>query len=784
MGASALEAPRTALRWLGDRSAASLAAIQGFLGLEFLAYAWHRPVSGGDAALAMAVGMIALAGVTLLVIRRASGHRLAVLLQVALILSWVAVAVVTASRYTPQGQVALGMSVLVLAVWAAYVLPFRAAMAQTFAMVLAYGLVLLLVDPPVDAFFAVFAGIVIVSLAVLVTRLRVVDARYRLLIDNAADIVFHTREGILVWISPSIADLLGWDPDELVGRPTAHLWHPDDRDAAVALRDAVYGGVAGEAVLRLRAKDGDYRWVDIAMQPYVDARGGEGAVGSFRDVTARVEAEQALERSLAEQSLLATQLEAVDRAKSRMFQNISHEFRTPLTIIQGPQRELLADPSVRLSTRQRQDLEGSLRATERLQRLVDGLLEVARGEAGQLVVDRRPMDLPLLTRQGVAMFASAAANAGLELTVDIHEFPPLVRADPELWTRVLLNLVSNAIKYTSVGGIHVGLSYADGRARLSVSDTGAGIDQDQLPFIFERFHQATNSPVRGHTGSGIGLALVMEIVTAVGGTIDVTSTPSGGTTFVVEFPAEECAGDEECADFDLAPLARASVSEIDPVASSAWAPVPPDAPAEAGLRGGSVLLVEDNADLRAYLRRLVETSGWQVTGVGDLESARPLVAEHDLVVSDVMLPDGSGVDLARWVRTQADPVRWMPVLLLTAKADRASVIEGIRAGADDYIVKPFDPQELVARIATHMELALLRRFVLDEADGRASNLQKALQSNRTIGTALGIVMASQAITAEQAFDELRRASQQSNRKLRDIADEVVYTGAPPVSDLS
>lgn len=241
MTAAPSPAPRSAMAWLGDRSVASLAAIQAFIGLEFLAYAWLRPVSGSVTAAAAAFGMLALAVLTLIVIRWSTGVTLRVLLNVSLALSWLTVAMVTASRYTPQGQVALGMSVLILAVWASYALPLRSVMVQTVAMVIAYDAVLLLVDPPVDVFFAFVATTVILGVALLITRLRVVDARYRLLVENSADIVFHTSGGILVWVSPSIGDLLGWTPEVLVGRPTTHLWHPDDLERAVALRDQVYG---------------------------------------------------------------------------------------------------------------------------------------------------------------------------------------------------------------------------------------------------------------------------------------------------------------------------------------------------------------------------------------------------------------------------------------------------------------------------------------------------------------------------------------------------------------
>ncbi len=193
---------------------------------------------------------------------------------------------------------------------------------------------------------------------------------------------------------------------------------------------------------------------------------------------------------------------------------------------------------------------------------------------------------------------------------------------------------------------------------------------------------------------------------------------------------------------------------------------------------GRVLVIEDNDDLREYISRLLRSAGWWVTTTDTAEAAQAEIEGHDVVLSDIMLPGMSGLDLVRWIRAQAE-VRWTPVLLLTARAGTESVVEGLTAGADDFVTKPFDPDELLARVATHMELSLLRKVVLDEAEDRADNLQRALASNRLIGTALGIVMATRKVTAEEAFALLRSVSQRANRKLRDVADDVVFTGALP-----
>ena len=194
---------------------------------------------------------------------------------------------------------------------------------------------------------------------------------------------------------------------------------------------------------------------------------------------------------------------------------------------------------------------------------------------------------------------------------------------------------------------------------------------------------------------------------------------------------------------------------------------------------GRVLLVEDEPDVRSYVARLLRESGWRTTAVEGVESAEPVLADHDVLLCDILLPGQDGISFTRDLRARTDSVRWMPVILLTARAASDDIVAGLGAGADDYITKPFEEPELVARVATHTELALMRQIVIDEAQGKAEHLERALASNRTIGTAIGILMSQQRVTSDAAFALLREHSQNSNRRLREIAEDVVLTGALP-----
>jgi signal transduction histidine kinase/DNA-binding response OmpR family regulator len=544
-----------------------------------------------------------------------------------------------------------------------------------------------------------------------------------------------------------------------VFEPPEPAAEPSDSAMLLPLTDRVSGRPAGVLALGtspLRAFDEEYRHFFELVARQVSTAVTDALV--YESERRRVEA-----------------LEALDQAKTRFLQNVSHEFHTPLTLVLGPLGETLRRAGADVTAEQRAALESAHRAALRLERLVTNLLQFARADGGSRV-RREATDVAALTAECAAMFRSAIERAGLSLVVDIDEVPGPVELDQEMWVQILSNLLSNAVKFTAAGTITVRLRRAErDRVVLEVADTGAGIPAEEIPKVFARFHQVPDAVARTREGAGIGLSLVAEFVAQLGGQVDVVSTPGAGSTFTIRVPAA-AATDPGAESAAAIALVRAAVSETDSWLDSVPEPLPGTAaPTPAA---GTVLLVEDNADMRAHLARLLRDDGWTVDVVPDADQALERVIGADLVLSDVMLPGTDGIELVRTLRATPATAR-VPIVLLTARAGPESAAEGLRAGADDYVVKPFEPVELLARVHVHLELARLREYALDQAEARVAHLEKALLSNRQIGAAIGILMQQFKITQSDAFDLLRRASQAANSKLRDIADDVVLTGALP-----
>jgi signal transduction histidine kinase/FixJ family two-component response regulator len=471
----------------------------------------------------------------------------------------------------------------------------------------------------------------------------------------------------------------------------------------------------------------------------------------------------------------------LDEAKTRFFQNVSHEFRTPLTLVLGALQGADTESPSGAQGLDADTIETARRAALRLDRLVDAIFTFAQAEGGSLVAHRQPTDISALTQDCASMFRSAVEQAGLTLTVEVPPTATVVDMDPEMWSRIVLNLISNAYKFTPKGSIDVRVRVIGDRAVLEVRDSGIGIEADSLDRLFERFHQVPGALARTAAGAGIGLALVADLVSAHDGEVAVDSMPGQGSAFTVTVPLSSTSAaevgpatvSERLRDQALTDLASPADRSEDVVRQDAGTGT---------LHGGHVLLVEDNADLCRYIARLLRENGWKVTETPDAETALDVEPAPDLVLSDVMLPGMDGLALVRALR--ADPgLHHTPVLLLTARAGAEAAVMGLGAGADDYIVKPFDPTELLARIAVHHELACLRNFALDEAENRSANLERALSSNRQIGAAIGVLMASHKLPSDRAFALLREASNKTNRRLRDVADQVVLTGSLDIGSL-
>jgi PAS domain S-box-containing protein len=420
-------------------------------------------------------------------------------------------------------------------------------------------------------------------------------------------------------------------------------------------------------------------------------------------------------------------LAELDRAKTTFFSNISHEFRTPLTLMLGPLEELLSRPTLQ-SKNDRSLVEITHRNGLRLLRLVNALLDFSRIEAGRVDMRLAATEVASFTAELSSLFRSTIERAGLELVV---ECPPLARpvmVDRDMWEKVILNLMSNAFKFTPSGKIAVAVRAAGGETvEIKISDTGIGIPEHELPRLFERFHRVAGAQGRSIEGSGIGLALVHELVKMQGGTIRVTSQWGVGTSFTITMPF--AAGEDQAARIEPHGHPGASVDAHEYVESAQRWLVDLDDHDESTARSLSdtshedlpkaavldtsapkVLVADDNADLRDYMHRILSTAGYAVLVAADGQQALEIAqtTAPDLIVSDVMMPRLDGFGLLRALRADA-ALAETPVLLLSARAGEEAKVDGLEAGAEDYLVKPFSAREMLARVASNLQLARLRR---------------------------------------------------------------------------
>jgi len=455
-------------------------------------------------------------------------------------------------------------------------------------------------------------------------------------------------------------------------------------------------------------------------------------------IAAQIATAVANARAYDEERKRAEALAEVDRAKTQFFSNVSHEFRTPLTLMLGPLEEVLRSPAVPSAERARLDL--AHRNGLRLLKLVNTLLDFSRIEAGRAQASYEPTDLAGFTAELASNFRSACDKAGLRLLIDCPPLPESAYVDRDMWEKIVLNLISNAFKFTFVGEIAIALRAAGECAVLTVRDTGTGIAPEALPRLFERFYRIEGAKGRSYEGTGIGLALVQELVKLHGGTVAAESRLGQGSIFTItvplghgHLPAERISGERSQA--STAVRARAFVEEAlrwlpdGSELSDSFVESRADLPVEAAHPEAPrprVLLAEDNADMRQYVRRLLAPR-FDVEAVADGEEALAAIRDQlpDLVLSDVMMPRLDGAGLV--ARLRADPrTRTLPIVLLSARAGEEAKVEGLTAGADDYLVKPFSARELLARVATNIEVARIRREATEAVHHRKEQFETLL----------------------------------------------------------
>ncbi|HEX3861092.1 MAG TPA: response regulator [Stellaceae bacterium] len=550
-------------------------------------------------------------------------------------------------------------------------------------------------------------------------QLREATEQFQAMYDQGLFAARLRLDGTVADINRAAVEVCGFNRADILDRQFWECgWWNRSTEVQAWVRHAVEQAVAGEPFRgesRYFWGDGSEHIVDFACMPIRDASGRVVVVvPTGMDITERVKAEQN-QRALEAERRRAEALAEIDRTKTQFFSNVSHEFRTPLNLILGPITDAL-ETGDGLTGAQ---LELAHRNSLRLLKLVNSLLDFSRIEAGRAKASYAATDLAQLTADLVSNFRSACDRAGLTLAVDCRQLSMPVHVDRDMWEMIVLNLLSNAFKFTFDGGIEVGLEEDEGAAVLAVHDTGVGIPKNEIGRVFERFHQIEGQRSRTHEGSGIGLGLVTELVKLHGGTIAVESTVGRGTVFSVRIP------------FGTAHLAP-GYAEARPAAPTAlggeafvqealrWLPdqsdtenLPLDKAEKidtffAARPGGRVLLADDNADMRDYVRRLLR-GFCEVHAVGDGNAVlREMRAQRpDLVLADVMMPEMDGFELLRQIR-EDDALRDVPVVLLSARAGEESRVEGLAAGADDYLIKPFAARELIARVGANLELARVR----------------------------------------------------------------------------
>lgn len=466
----------------------------------------------------------------------------------------------------------------------------------------------------------------------------------------------------------------------------------------------------------------------VGMNPY--RLPNEKYISFFRLISDQVATSLSHVHAYEQEKKRAEALAEIDKAKTLFFSNISHEFRTPLTLMLSPLEEIRKKENS-LPADIKENIEVSYRNTLRLQKLVNTLLDFSRIEAGRMQAEFELVDIAMLTRDLASSFRSAIEKAGLKFSVHCEIPDEDVYVDISMWEKIILNLISNAFKYTHEGQIGVSLKQEGNQIKLQVRDTGIGIPVEEQDKIFERFHRIQNIKGRSQEGTGIGLALVQELIKLHHGVISVESKPDKGSIFTVMIPV----GKDHLPDERIKTGTNGTnqFNKADAFIKEAlkWTPSNPvhqDASIDIDHREASsdgqqqekpfILLADDNADMRDYIKRLL-TPAYRVITVENGKKALEKINDHipDLIVSDVMMPELDGFELVKRLKSNTKLAK-VPVLLLSARAGEEATLEGLQTGADDYLVKPFSARELISRINSTLKLAQSRK----EAEQQYSDL--------------------------------------------------------------
>lgn len=430
----------------------------------------------------------------------------------------------------------------------------------------------------------------------------------------------------------------------------------------------------------------------------------------FQEMANLLAGELQTREALTLQRKRADELEALDKAKTVFFSNISHEFRTPITLMLGPLEEELNKPGSTLADSTTQNLETAHRNAMRLLKLVNSLLDFSRIESGRQKANYVLTDVVALTKQLAGNFQSVIEKGGLQFLVKADAYVAPVYLDKDMWEKIVFNLLSNAFKYTLHGTITITVFEHDQHAVLKVADTGTGIPAQELKNLFQRFHRIQNASGRTFEGTGIGLSMIKELVHLMGGDISVESEEGKGTAFTVKIPFGKAhISTEQIRDDNSESGYFVSNTYIDEAYSLLEKRPAGSSPDTEAPGKPLILVVDDNADMREHLASILQNEYNVRTAANGMEALHKLKEiKPDLVLTDVMMPILNGIDLLKQIK-EHPPTSGIPVIILTARAGEESKIEGYETGADDYLVKPFSSRELLARIKTQIKVTHSRR---------------------------------------------------------------------------
>jgi PAS domain S-box-containing protein len=537
-------------------------------------------------------------------------------------------------------------------------------------------------------------------------------------IDASPDIIHITNihSGTTVYINRILLHELGYANEDIrinqLEKNFDSLCHTDDTEGLEKFKASICLANDDEVIdveMRLKANNGSWQW--IRTRAKVFQRGEDGGVEKYIGFSQNITVTKTLEEQRKQNALLLD----LNRMKTEFFSNASHEFRTPLSLVLGPLQELLADVKNELSPLQLQKLQMAHRSALRLQKLVNTQLDFAKVEAGRMEAVYQPTNIAKFTEDIASSFRSVIESAGLKFIVKCEDADEPLYVSRDMWEKIVLNLLSNAFKFTFEGKIEVFLRRKKKHIQLHVRDTGVGIADQDLPRIFDRFTRIENSKSRTCEGTGIGLALVKELVALHGGTIKVTSHPGRGSLFVIAIPRGKSHlsqkqiyefRDTPEADMYAAPFVGEAMGwlaagEANPGQKKArWMKERQLRPVQR-----TILIADDNSDMRAYLANLLGNHYHIVTAENGTAAFNKIIEglKPDLILCDIMMPGPDGIQMLRSLKQNPASIN-IPIILLTARSTEESKIEALKNGAADYIVKPFAAKDLLLRVDTHIQI--------------------------------------------------------------------------------